>query len=119
MVKIDVLFTRRPERWGLRGDPRLWEALHEKLGSRSIPDGEYDLRRVLEESIAEIIGTELPLSVPATDAAHFPVERFRIGSGMSDGVVSLHWWRYTGIPMLTDRAAGVRAGEYVVPIRRK
>ncbi|MET9485368.1 hypothetical protein [Nocardia sp. NPDC006630] len=107
MKTVDQLLERRPERWGLRGDPRLWDALVEHLRGRPIPDDEFDLRQVLEKGIAEIIGVELPVSVRSESEQH-SVESFRVGSGMSDGRVSLHWWRHTGIPILTDRAAGVR-----------
>lgn len=109
-MNFGELFERRPERWGLRGDPRLWDALHERLRDRPLPVDEYLLRRALEIELAEIIGIELPVEV-RSDADLVTVERFRVGHGMSDGLVSMHWWRYTGIPILTDRAAGVRAGE--------
>ena len=35
--------------------------------------------------------------------------RFATGSGISDGMVSMHFWRYTVIPLLIDRAAAARA----------
>ncbi|MFJ4652033.1 hypothetical protein ACIP5Y_12265 [Nocardia sp. NPDC088792] len=110
MPTFDALFERTPPQWGLRGDPYLWDALRERLRGRPIPETFWDVRVAVEDAIAAIIGAKLD-PVPDRYAGQ-PVSAFAVGHGMSDGVISAHWWQHTGIPLLIDRAEGARAGEY-------
>jgi hypothetical protein len=109
-VTFDELFERQPWRWGLRGDPHVWNAMRERLRGRPIPGSGFDVRRILEQTFTEVTGAELSSTVDYKD--HVSLERFRTGSGMSDGVVSLHFWAHTGIPILIDRAAAAAADGY-------
>jgi hypothetical protein len=102
-VTLDELFERQPWKWGLRGDPHVWNAMRERLRGRPIPENGFDVRRALEETFTEVTGAGLSGTVKHDD--HVSLEQFRTGSGMSDGVVSLHFWVFTGIPILIDRAA--------------
>jgi hypothetical protein len=106
-VTLDELFERQPWQWGLRGDPHVWDAMRERLRGRPIPGNGFDVRRTLERTFTEVTGVELSGTVDHD--AKVPVERFRTGSGISDGVVSLHFWVFTGIPILIDRAAAATA----------
>jgi hypothetical protein len=102
-VTLDELFERRPWQWGLRGDPHVWDAMREHLRGQPIPANGFDARRIFEGTFVQVVGVA-PSWTPGDDDA-LPVEQFRTGSGMSDGLVSLHFWSCTGIPLLIDRAA--------------
>ncbi|MFI1916057.1 hypothetical protein [Nocardia sp. NPDC020380] len=110
MPTLDALFARTPMQWGLRGDPYLWDALRERLRGQPIPETFRDVRIAVENAIAAIIGAKLD-PVPDRYAGQ-AVRGFAVGHGMSDGVISAHWWQHTGIPLIVDRAEAARAGEY-------
>lgn len=102
-MTLDELFARQPLRWGLRGDPMLWEAMRERFEGHALPTDEWELRELVEAAFAEIVGVKLDGHADR-DAAVL-CERFRIGSGMSDGHVSPRFWADTAIPILLDRWA--------------
>lgn len=99
MVGIAGLFVREPIQWGLRGDLWLWRALAERLRHEPLPDTRGALDATLRMAIAREVGR--PLTSPHDDSVFVP--RFAHG-GMSSGVVSLPWWRDTGLPKLLRRA---------------
>lgn len=102
----DDMFEPRPTRWGLRGDPLLWDALEaslEPLEPSDIDDIEAHLRALYAKLVGE----------PLTEAdTPVEVERFKMG-GMSSGMVSPTFWREEGIPLLVSRFPGrtAAAGE--------
>lgn len=103
MTTLDELFARPAARWSLRGDPHLWDAMRTHLRGRPVPGFLYDIGTIVERAYADLTGARLPARPDPDEAVHVP--RFVTGSGMSDGAVSAHWWRYTAIPILIDRAA--------------
>jgi hypothetical protein len=107
-VTLDELFERQPWQWGLRGDPHVWDAMRERLRGRPIPDTVFDVRHTLEQTFTEVTGIELSSTVDYKD--HVALEQFRTGSGISDGLVSPHFWAHTGIPILIDRAVAATDG---------
>jgi len=108
MTTFDALFERPPLTWGLRGDPHVWWAMRERLRDRPLPEDFFTARGVLEQTFAEVTGAQLSGSVDRDDHVHRP--ELATGSGMSDGMVSLHFWQFTGVPILLDRwAAGTGA----------
>jgi hypothetical protein len=107
-VTFDELFERKPWQWGLRGDPHVWNAMRERLRDRPIPGSGFDVRRTLEQTFTEVTGVKLSSTTDRDDQVS--LAQFRTGSGMSDGQVSLHFWAFTGIPILMDRAAAATAG---------
>ncbi|WP_187703052.1 hypothetical protein [Nocardia yunnanensis] len=111
-ITFDALFHRTPVQWGLRGDPQLWDALRERFRGQPVPREFWDVRKAVEAGMAEILGIELG-AVQSRDADHVQIPRFELGFGMTDGTVSLRWWRDTGIPLLIDRAGAVCAGELI------
>lgn len=102
-MTMETLFEHRPLRWGLRGDPHLWDAMRAHLRGRPVPGSLFKIETLVEHAYVELTGTELPAR-PDLDAV-LRVPRFVTGSGLSDGMVAPHFWRYTAIPMLIDRAA--------------
>ncbi|MGV9662758.1 hypothetical protein [Nocardia niigatensis] len=111
-ITFDALFHRTPVQWGMRGDPHLWDALRDRFRGQPMPCEFWDVRNAVEAGMAEILGIELGV-VRFRETDHVAIPRFEVGYGITDGTVSLRWWRNTGIPLLIDRAAAVRAGELI------
>lgn len=94
------LFAREPERWGLRGDPHLWRALGELYADTPMPDDWFDVNQLLKKCFERLTGEKL-----SAHAEPVFIERFSIGSGMSDGSVDTNWWATIGEALLVDRWA--------------
>jgi len=95
-MDISVIFSEMPAQWGLRGDPHLWDELHEWLLARAIPHSKEELEILLKTGFLEITG--LPLS---SDEDIY-IEKFNTG-GMSGGYISPRFWREEAIPLLVSR----------------
>jgi hypothetical protein len=108
VISVDELFERNPIRWGLRGDPLLWRDMRAALRGKPLPDTLEEAERLFEKTFARIVGVELGSPQPG-DRVY--VKKFATGSGISDGQVSLQYWRDTAMPILLDRfiAARLRA----------
>jgi hypothetical protein len=93
---VASLFIDRPEQWGLRGDPHLWNEMAERFASTPCPPSPMKLGMLLEEMFVELTGH--PLSTPNL----FYIERYDSG-GMSGGCIWPEFWREKGIPLLISR----------------
>jgi len=93
---LGIAVFRKPEQWGLRGDPYLWREIHQKFIDEGIPTDEQKFAQKVEEAFAELTGCTLN-----HDDSTF-VERYNHG-GMSSGLVDPRWWRETGIPLLRQQ----------------
>jgi general secretion pathway protein I len=102
-VTMAVLFVGRPARWGLRGDPPLWDALAADLAALPLPATPAECKALLEERFALLTGA------PIAQREDILVPAFRHG-GMSSGYVSPAFWRRTALPLLLRRHARVLAG---------
>ncbi len=100
IVSVDELFERNPIRWGLRGDPYLWREMRAALRGKPLPDTLAQAEKMLEKAFLRIVGVELGSPQP-DDRVH--VKKFATGTGLSDGQVSLQYWRDTAVPILLDR----------------
>ena len=104
MSRIEALFAPPPGRWGLRGDPLLWDALRRLFDGMAMPDDLDTLNRALNIGFAELTGTALA-DAPDT----MPVSWTKgTKGGMSNGIVSPPFWRDVGFPMIRDRWQGLR-----------
>lgn len=95
--KTDNIFNDRPDQWGLRGDPYLWEELSELYSKLDYSDS-FDIVKFLINSIKDIVsekGTDYGEGIIFIEG--FPTE------GMSGGKIYLDWWYETGIPILLER----------------
>jgi hypothetical protein len=90
------LFWPRPEQWGLRGDPFLWDELSACLAAVVLPNSAQEVISSLEEAIMRLTGA----TFDGQDA--YFVERYG-GGGMSGGHISRQYWASTGIPLLVSR----------------
>lgn len=102
-MTVDELFARQPKTWGLRGDPRVWQEMRERLHGRELPADLFAARNLFEETFTEIVGIGLEATVEEGDNVYR--KELSTGSGISDGHVSLHFWKFTGLPILVDRWA--------------
>ncbi|MEY8802205.1 hypothetical protein AB9K35_18155 [Leisingera sp. XS_AS12] len=100
LLTLGDLFFPMPSSWGLRGDPYLWSALAAQMNYERLED-ECDSEPSFENHIKalfhELTGADIDKA--STDPT---VPMFAHG-GMSSGMVSLNWWRGTGIPLLLRR----------------
>ena len=112
-MTFDDLFLRDPPRWGLRGDPHLWNEMRAAVRGKPLPDDKAVANAQLMKTFTKIVGVELPLPGKDLDPDFIYLKKFAIGSGMSDGRVSLLYWRDTAIPILLDRFAAAIAVEDV------
>jgi hypothetical protein len=93
---IARLFQESPTRWGLRGDPYLWQDMRATLSSYVYPSTEAQLTVLLEQTYQQLTGAPLSNRDPVF------VERYSHG-GMSSGYVSPAFWAETAIPLLLAR----------------
>jgi hypothetical protein len=93
---VASLFQDEPTRWGLRGDPYLWQEMKATLGSYRYPGTEEQLTVLLEQTYQQLTGT------PLTNHDPIFVERYSHG-GMSSGYVSPQFWAEKAIPLLRAR----------------
>ena len=90
------LFCPEPEQWGLRGDPNLWREMAFRLATTPLPHAPDEVSDVLTSVFHEITGHSL------SHADDFYCAQFDSG-GMSGGMISVAFWRDSGIPMLLNR----------------
>lgn len=90
------IFEEKPNRWGLRGDPYLWDELSASLGNRDMPGTPEELRELLENEYKSLTGRSICYK------KNFLVERYMHG-GMSSGYISPGFWSSIAIPLLVSR----------------
>jgi hypothetical protein len=90
------IFQNEPSRWGLRGDPYLWQEMETVLGALVYPATEEDLGVLLEQTYAQLTGRSIK------EPGSIFIERYSHG-GMSSGRVDAKFWLETGFPLLRAR----------------
>lgn len=93
---LSKFFHDQPSRWGLRGDPYLWNEMKDTLGACAYPNTEEQFAMLLEQTYHQLTGASL-----ANPDVIF-VERYSHG-GMSSGCVSPQFWVEKAIPLLLER----------------
>src|SRR5690242_20372029 len=93
---LSQIFKEEPPRWGLRGDPYLWNEMKSVLEDHAYPDTEEDFNILLEQTFEKLTGGSIKVPRPVF------VERYSHG-GMSSGNVSTEFWIEVGFPMLRER----------------
>ena len=96
----DPLFNEKVHQWGLRGDPHLWDELHDALSSQPSPTTANELEQLIIGEVRRLCGTDLTTTHDA--AVH--IERYPT-TGMSGGNVDPAYWREHLIPLLISRYA--------------
>jgi len=85
-----------PARWGLRGDPYLWQELTQALAAQPLPTSPAAVDSLLTSLYAQLVG-----EAPRT-GRHTFVPRYAHG-GMGSGYVDADFWLTYGLPLLRRR----------------
>lgn len=94
-MKTDQLF-KRPQHWGLRGDPYLWDELKFEFDSITTPVSVEAFKELLYIHFNKLTG------YPISTNHDIYVEKYAHG-GMSSGMVCIENWRNHLLPLLEDR----------------
>jgi len=94
---VGKLFRPKPDQWGYRGDPYLWEDLRRVFNAVPVPANPVLLEQMLRGVIVALTGASW-----TSDQDHVSVDRYAAG-GMSSGMVSTEFWQSTTIPLLVSR----------------
>ena len=105
---LSLIFERKPNQWGLRGDPYLWDEMAECKGE-SLDTDDYGIAGFVSEYFERVTG------VPLTFDAIGHCERFEHG-GMSSGSVSGQFWISKGIPLLIENYYKIKVGYPVITL---
>ncbi|MEW1636756.1 hypothetical protein AB0469_22095 [Streptomyces sp. NPDC093801] len=97
--KTAELFEGGANGWGLRGDPHVWQALHDTLAGTDLPASADAVARLLYTTFDELVEVDLL----GEQAPYVYRERYAHG-GMSSGMVHLGTWRRKLLPLLVERA---------------
>ncbi len=98
-MKLSVIFEKRPERWGFRGDPYFWDHLKNLAEDMDLISPE-ELEAWIRKEYLSLSGKVL------TDRyGDFAVIKQFAHGGMSSGGVDNGWWTEEGIPLLKSRLA--------------
>lgn len=100
---IAALFAPKPQTWGLRGDPYLWDELAAALGELAPPTSAAQLEALIAAAYLRLTGAPLERDEPLF------VARYAHG-GMSSGMVYPPFWRETAFPLLLRRYLAAMAG---------
>lgn len=95
-LKAAVLFNEKPQKWGLRGDPFLWNDFENAFLEVSLPCTEDEFLLKIQENFLKLTGHKLE------ENNNFYVEKYGKG-GMSSGYICPKVWRENLIPLLIKR----------------
>lgn len=93
---VSKIFEQRPERWGLRGDPLLWDELQQAFTMISLPCSKTCFIRHFEKFFYELTNHSLK------SESNIWVEKYDTG-GMSGGSISAEFWQEDALPLLITR----------------
>jgi len=96
MKTIHQIFNPKPEQWGFRGDPYLWDDLEKYFSERPFPADAVEFKRQFSDAFRELTGAWLE------DGRDIFVEKYNHG-GMSRGMISHEFWIERGLPLLAGR----------------
>lgn len=94
---ISLIFDPKPEKWGLRGDPYLWDDLQKVFTTIPLPCSKTLFIHHFEKFFQEL--TNHPFKA---DTDFFQVDKYAHG-GMSTGGISVNFWKKQALPLLITR----------------
>ncbi len=94
-ISLENIFEERPQKWGLRGDPYLWDDLRRYFEYIHTPLTEEAFKLEFYKAFLELTGSTL-------DEEYIFVPKYAHG-GLSSGMVSGKFWSETALPMLIQR----------------
>ena len=95
-MRISDLFEEKPEQWGLRGDPYLWEDMKEEFASVPISVSAEAFSKMFYAAFEKLV--KVPLS-----PGIFPYCLKYAHGGMASGKISGDFWIETALPLLVGR----------------
>ncbi|MGV3465397.1 MAG: hypothetical protein ACO1OT_08910 [Heyndrickxia sp.] len=98
------LFIKKPDKWGLRGDINLWEALERHSADLPMPTSREELSEKLQQMFQALTGQPLQ---PGEDLY---VHLFDTG-GLSRGMVKCDFWINKAFPLLLQRYDQLQAAQ--------
>lgn len=95
-VLVSSIFEEKPERWGYRGDPYLWEDMKNEFAAVPVTISLEDFEKELKAAFEKLTGT------PLTRECHLYLSKYAHG-GMSGGQISGEFWIDEALPLLVER----------------
>ena len=95
-LSVADLFEHKPQNWGLRGDPYLWEDMKQSFSSIMLPVSTEVFIEKFRDEFEKITG------MPLTQDCRPLVPEYSDG-GMSAGQVSGRFWLDVALPLLLER----------------
>lgn len=90
------IFENKPNAWGLRGDPELWNELKNRFRGFDYSISPEIFNDILEQNFNSIVEKG---EKKDKDTVYF---KSYSPEGMSGGHISLEWWIKSGLPMLKE-----------------
>lgn|SRR5690554_404914 len=101
---LSIIFTPKPQSWGLRGDSFLWDELEQYFATIPFSCSKSHFIELFEEQFQKFTNEHFKGN---RKEAIF-VEKFSHG-GMSSGQISIPFWEQEGLPLLLHRLEKVNA----------
>lgn len=95
-MRVSEIFNEKPERWGLRGDPYLWEDMKKEFDGVPITISAEEFREMFYAAFEKLV--KVPLS-----PGNFTYCSKYAHDGMSSGKISGDFWSGTALPLLLGR----------------
>lgn len=106
MTLISSIFSKRPESWGYRGDPFLWDALGWQLSARI---AQSDQSPLVPSNIETLLKDTFRLLIDDGDRqGDGMVLSWLPSEGMSGGVIHLETWNDQLLPEISRRLRGMQ-----------
>lgn len=96
MNRLSAIFSDPPGKWGLKGEPLLWEEFRQRFDAQSAPQTEEKFLEELYDAFEELTGRSV------SSDTFISVKRYSQG-GLGGGLVDPWNWRAVVIPMLARR----------------
>lgn len=107
-VTYRKVFFPTPVQWGFRGDEVLWRRMANQLAKQKLPLDQATFEAVIIETFYDITGYTLFDNIPDED--EFVTIPSLAEGGMSEGMVSLAFWKKHAIPELCMRFRKIQKG---------
>jgi len=63
LMILKSIFKEKPEKWGLRGDPFLWDDLERYFSNTKFPKNEAEFEKTFLSAFQELTGESLQLQI--------------------------------------------------------
>lgn len=95
-MKASALFKKRPEKWGLRGDPYFWDYLETIFEKYECPMKPEDIETIIKSEYRNKSNEELT-------SESMPFVSEYVAGGMSSGKLCGEFWLDKAIPLIKKR----------------